>query len=126
MKLLLCVATLVSIAAAAKKLDTVYQWKYIDYLFNSKEHREDSIKNGDYNHTQIMAIDVDRAKGLKKNDMKFKKHRKILIIFFFFRWKNFCHHHSSRRRTGKFVDGFRYLGSIWPVTAALSRLVLAQ
>ncbi len=63
MKLILCILSVVRVSIALQNLNIVYQWRYIDYLWNSKEHKENYVKNGDYDHTKIMAIDVDRAKG---------------------------------------------------------------
>lgn len=53
----------VTIAVKGKNLDTIHQWKYFDYLWNSREHKSEYINNGDYNHTSIVAIDVDVAEG---------------------------------------------------------------
>ncbi len=63
MKVILYTASILIVVATVQSLETVYQWKYIDYLWNSKEHKEKYVKSGEYNHTKIMAVDVDRAKG---------------------------------------------------------------
>lgn len=45
--------------ASAAKLEPVYEWKYIDYTWNSDADRAAAIKSGDYNNTKPIMIDVD-------------------------------------------------------------------
>ncbi|XP_046737183.1 uncharacterized protein LOC124405958 [Diprion similis] len=57
---LLLVLTIANCAVAAK-LNVIYQWKYIDYVWNSKEHRQWAIAEGRYDYTKIFTIDVQKA-----------------------------------------------------------------
>ncbi|KAK0168151.1 hypothetical protein PV327_001979 [Microctonus hyperodae] len=41
------------------KLQTVYKWSWIDYLWENESHRITAILSGDYNYTKPVIIDVD-------------------------------------------------------------------
>lgn len=45
----------------ASKMDVLYEWKYVDYLWKNSEQRERAIKSG-YRNKSII-IDVDQALG---------------------------------------------------------------
>lgn len=66
--LALSLATL-SLASATKphhlkpNLQTVYEWKYIDYLWESEVQEKEFIETGKYDHKNLIPIDVDKAKG---------------------------------------------------------------
>ena len=51
--------------ANLKKLETVYKWKYIDYVWLSEEHKKTAIENGEYIHTSVIPMDFDVASGKK-------------------------------------------------------------
>lgn len=52
----------------ARKFEILYEWSWIDYLWESEEHREAAILSGNYNYTKPVVIDVDVWKGRKKKD----------------------------------------------------------
>ena len=64
MQFLLWFCVSVSAALASRPLETVYEWRHIDYLWDSNEQKERFIKNGDYDHENIVPIDVDKAQGI--------------------------------------------------------------
>lgn len=41
-------------------MHVVYEWKYIDFDFDSEEKRQAAISSGEYNYTTVNPIDVDR------------------------------------------------------------------
>ncbi|KAJ8678877.1 hypothetical protein QAD02_014664 [Eretmocerus hayati] len=45
------------------ELKTVFEWKYIEFLWDSAEQRDSYIANGGYDHTRILPIDVDKDRG---------------------------------------------------------------
>lgn len=49
------------------KLQTVYKWSWIDYLWENESHRITAILSGDYNYTKPVIIDVDIWKGKNIN-----------------------------------------------------------
>ncbi|XP_046467996.1 major royal jelly protein 1-like [Neodiprion pinetum] len=49
--------------SSAAKLKTVYEWKYIDYVWNDNVQKLNAIKNGQYNHTKIIPIDFQKISG---------------------------------------------------------------
>ena len=51
------------ISIGIKNLKSIYEWKYIDYLWKSNEDRENFIQSKKYNFKNIVPIDVDVAKG---------------------------------------------------------------
>ena len=48
-----------------QKLQTVYEWKYVDYLWESDLQKQQFIQSGNYNYTHINLLDVDVAMGKK-------------------------------------------------------------
>lgn len=64
MKLSLGILILVVVTVTSHKLETVYEWKHIDYLWDSNEQKERYIRNGDYDYENIVPIDVDKAQGI--------------------------------------------------------------
>lgn len=46
---------------AVRQMDTIYEWKYIDYSWTSDDHRYQAIKSGQYNYTRILPMDVDKS-----------------------------------------------------------------
>ncbi|CAK9802743.1 Major royal jelly protein 2 [Anthophora plagiata] len=42
------------------KLNVIYKWKYMDFLYDSEEQRQAAIKSGEYAPTSNYPIDVDR------------------------------------------------------------------
>ncbi|KYN38563.1 Major royal jelly protein 1, partial [Trachymyrmex septentrionalis] len=43
-------------------LKTKYDWKYIDFLWESEKQREDAINSGNYNPNSCVLYDVDKAR----------------------------------------------------------------
>jgi len=44
-------------------LKTVYQWNYIDFLWENEKQKEDAINSGKYNASSCVLFDVDKAPG---------------------------------------------------------------
>ena len=40
-----------------------YDWKYVDFLWESVNQREDAINSGNYNPNSCVLYDVDKARG---------------------------------------------------------------
>lgn len=53
----------VVVANAGAELQTVYEWKYMDYLWDSEQQRIDAARSGAYNYTRVVPSDVAVAKG---------------------------------------------------------------
>jgi len=53
--------TIISSYALASKLGVVYEWKYIDYLWESAEQKNNAIAGKSYDHKQIFTIDVQEV-----------------------------------------------------------------
>lgn len=45
------------------KLTTVFEWKYVDFVWNSPEQKQQAIDSGEYNRSVCVLYDVDRALG---------------------------------------------------------------
>ena len=45
------------------KMKIVYKWKYLDYVWDNPEHKEDAINSGNYNVSTCFLNDVDKADG---------------------------------------------------------------
>ncbi|KAK0168153.1 hypothetical protein PV327_001981 [Microctonus hyperodae] len=41
------------------KLNPVYEWKYIDYVWDSNEQKQEAINSGNYNNSAAIMLDVD-------------------------------------------------------------------
>ncbi|KYN16378.1 Major royal jelly protein 3 [Trachymyrmex cornetzi] len=44
------------------KVNYIYEWKYVDYIWESDEQKEDAIKSGTYNRSRSPLHDVEKAK----------------------------------------------------------------
>ena len=58
--------TFISISSSfanLKKLDIVYKWKYIDFVWPSEELKNSAISNGDYNYKNIIPMGFAKAPG---------------------------------------------------------------
>lgn len=44
---------------------TKYEWKYVDFNWNSEKQKESAIKSGDYNASSCVLYDVDKTSGLR-------------------------------------------------------------
>jgi len=44
-------------------LKTVYEWKYIDFLWKNEKQKENAINSGNYNVSSCVVYDVDKAPG---------------------------------------------------------------
>ncbi|XP_014207736.1 major royal jelly protein 1-like [Copidosoma floridanum] len=44
------------------ELQTVYEWKYLDFLWESEEHRRNAVDSGEYNFSRIVPSDLAVAK----------------------------------------------------------------
>lgn len=47
-------------------LNSLYEWKVMDFLWDSPEDREEAVKNGSYNPKRIVPMDVAKARGQKQ------------------------------------------------------------
>ncbi|XP_015521328.2 uncharacterized protein LOC107225390 [Neodiprion lecontei] len=45
------------------KLETLYQWKYVDYVWENDTQKQEAIESGVYNHTKICTLDFQRISG---------------------------------------------------------------
>ncbi|XP_046413541.1 major royal jelly protein 1-like isoform X1 [Neodiprion fabricii] len=45
------------------KLETLYQWKYVDYVWENDTQKQEAIESGVYNHTKIHMVDFQRISG---------------------------------------------------------------
>ena len=55
-------------AASSAGMETVFEWNYLDYLWNSPAERQEAEKSGAYNYGSSLPMDVDVARGESKND----------------------------------------------------------
>ena len=51
------------ITITLSELQTVHEWKYLDFLWLSEEHKENAIRNGQYNFTRLIPSDFAVSKG---------------------------------------------------------------
>lgn len=51
----------------AGKMNVIYEWKYIDYVWNSTDARDYAIRTGNYDLKNPILIDVDRSAGALMN-----------------------------------------------------------
>ena len=65
MKYLLCTLLILWMATVifGFKVNYIYKWKYVDFIWESNEQREDAINSGTYNRSTCILFDVDKAKG---------------------------------------------------------------
>ncbi|CAB0038352.1 unnamed protein product [Trichogramma brassicae] len=56
---LVLVTCLSLVSSELSKLDTVYEWNYIDFAWDSPAEREKAVKNESYDFTRILPVDVD-------------------------------------------------------------------
>ena len=52
-----------SCSANLKKMQTVFQWKYVDYVWPSEEYKQAAIANGDYDYKNVIPMDFAVARG---------------------------------------------------------------
>ncbi|XP_051172030.1 major royal jelly protein 1-like isoform X1 [Leptopilina boulardi] len=62
LQFILVYCLIIIIMGHAEKMNLIYEWKYIDYMWNSPEAKNEAIKSGNYNFTSPILIDVDRSK----------------------------------------------------------------
>ncbi|KAJ8687041.1 hypothetical protein QAD02_022835 [Eretmocerus hayati] len=43
----------------SSQMDTVFQWRYIDYTWPSDDAKREAILSGAYNYTQVVPMDID-------------------------------------------------------------------
>ncbi|KAJ8680071.1 hypothetical protein QAD02_015858 [Eretmocerus hayati] len=60
--LLTVLAINTELVSGEAELETVFQWRYLDYVWPSKEHREEAIRKGTYIISNPIPMDVDVAK----------------------------------------------------------------
>jgi hypothetical protein len=46
------------------ELQTVYEWKYLDFLWESDEQKQNAIGAGEYNLSRVLPSDLALAKGI--------------------------------------------------------------
>lgn len=63
------VSTLIFLAiitiGSAAKMNVIYQWKYIDYVWESSAAKQEAIDSGDYDFRNAAMIDVDQSEGIE-------------------------------------------------------------
>ncbi|NP_001154975.1 major royal jelly protein-like 7 isoform X1 [Nasonia vitripennis] len=64
MRSLLCAFILLasSMLVSAGYMDTLFEWKYVDYLWESEARRQEAINSGAYDFSRILPMDVDKSK----------------------------------------------------------------
>ncbi|XP_018346761.1 PREDICTED: major royal jelly protein 3-like isoform X2 [Trachymyrmex septentrionalis] len=64
MKYLLCILLIMWIATVTFgiKVNYIYEWKYVDFIWESNEQKKDAINSGTYNRSACTLFDVDKAK----------------------------------------------------------------
>ncbi|KAG5336732.1 MRJP3 protein, partial [Acromyrmex heyeri] len=64
MKYLLCTLLILWMATVTFgiKVNYIYEWKYVDFIWESNEQKEDAIKSGTYNRSAYTLFDADKAK----------------------------------------------------------------
>lgn len=67
---LLIISTIANYAVASK-LDVIYEWKYIDYVWENEAHKNNAIAEGKYDHTQIFTIDAQKVPGTDSYKLSF-------------------------------------------------------
>jgi len=45
------------------KVNYIYKWKYVDFIWENNEQKEDAINSGTYNRSACILFHVDKAKG---------------------------------------------------------------
>ena len=50
-------------ALARADLQTVHEWRYLDFLWESEEHRLAATRSGEYNFSRVLPSDLAVAKG---------------------------------------------------------------
>ena len=60
---LLLILTISINSAISGQLETVFEWKHIDFVWDSPHQRNQAILTGLYNPRHIMPLDFDRAAG---------------------------------------------------------------
>ena len=50
---------------SAAKMNVIYEWKYIDYVWESASQKEEAINSGDYDFKNAAIIDVDQSQGIE-------------------------------------------------------------
>ncbi|XP_058797669.1 major royal jelly protein 1-like [Phymastichus coffea] len=46
---------------SAISMDTIYEWKYVDYVWGSEARRKQIINTGEYNASEVIPMDVNKA-----------------------------------------------------------------
>ncbi|KAJ8684197.1 hypothetical protein QAD02_019989 [Eretmocerus hayati] len=62
MHLLLWLFAIAIPTSTRAELHTVYEWKYLDFLWDSKEHKQNAVKLGEYNFSRVLPSDLAVAK----------------------------------------------------------------
>jgi len=65
MKYLLCTLLILWVATVifGFNVNYIYEWKYVDFIWESNEQKEDTINSGTYNRSACILFHVDKAKG---------------------------------------------------------------
>lgn len=82
MRSLLCAFILLassSMLVSAGYMDTLFEWKYVDYLWQSEAKRQEAIDSGAYDFSRVLPMDVDKSKGITQK--KYNLFKDILIMF---------------------------------------------
>lgn len=56
-------------AIDSTNLNPVYEWKYVDYVWDSNEQKEEAINSGNYNNSATIILDVDISMGKIVNNI---------------------------------------------------------
>jgi hypothetical protein len=51
---------------SAGHMDSIFEWKYIDYLWISEVVRQEAVQNGTYDFSRILPMDVEKSRGKLK------------------------------------------------------------
>lgn len=46
--------------SSAVELDTIYEWKYIDYVWQNSQQKQKAIDGGEYNYEKIVTVDFQK------------------------------------------------------------------
>lgn len=56
-------ATSFALVLSTGEMDAIYEWNYIDYLWDSEDQKQEFVKSGKYNFGSVLPMDVDRSVG---------------------------------------------------------------
>ncbi|KAJ8687090.1 hypothetical protein QAD02_022884 [Eretmocerus hayati] len=51
--------SLTIVSSAARKMNTIFQWRYIDFTWPSRAVKQEAIRTGAYNYSEVIPMDID-------------------------------------------------------------------